>query len=259
MDSPANCGRCGFAVAQGAAFCTNCGASVSGSTPEEGPRWWQASAKTEADADSPQSPAENKAAWWQGKPTQAKKHESDTSGTRQGDSSAGAMGTPPGAPRQPQRVRFSRTRSVGAFVAVALTALLVGSGIYLGLSVGEPDDGTYLIVSATSPPDTSILADPDAPIFDESGSLSPDAFRILTIAAVQSGLELYRRDHGFYPEQIDALFPDYAPLGQDGAAMTEVPQGPKGEPLQYSTESGSYSLSMAMENGSAYVVTGGDE
>jgi hypothetical protein len=90
---------------------------------------------------------------------------------------------------------------------------------------------------------------------DSKGSLAPDARRVLTVMALQLSLEEFRQAKGQYPDSLTELFPDYAPLDEQGQPMTSVPTDPQTGDYGYTRQGDTYQLSVTTSKGE-YQVTG---
>ncbi len=114
------------------------------------------------------------------------------------------------------------------------------------------DTGAAVVLTSPPPQPPAGLADPSTPAWQPSTGFTPDAVRVLTVAALQVSLEHYRAQHGAYPTSLTALFPADAPIGQDGKPMTAPP--PAADGYRYAGGGSTYRLSVVLASGQAYVV-----
>ena len=108
-------------------------------------------------------------------------------------------------------------------------------------------------VALTSPPASrgpAGLADPSTPAYQTGSGFTPDAVRVLNVTVLRLSLEQYRAAHGSYPANLSGLFPDYAPMGRDGAPMASPP--PTADGYTYSASETGYTLSVRLESGQSY-------
>lgn len=109
-------------------------------------------------------------------------------------------------------------------------------------------------VTLTSPPPQPAggLADPSTPAYAAGSGFTPDAVKVLMVTSVRIGLERYRAATGSYPASLDALFPTYAPIGQDGKPMSGPPAAADG--YAYTGGGTGYQLSVRLASGMKYQV-----
>lgn len=118
---------------------------------------------------------------------------------------------------------------------------------------GTPLSSGLVVLTSPPPQPPDGLADPSTPAYDPSTGFTPDAVRVLTVLSIQVALEGYREGRGAYPDALAALFPDFAPIGPDHQPMTGPPAASDG--YAYTLDaSTSYTLSVVLESGQAYVV-----
>jgi hypothetical protein len=110
------------------------------------------------------------------------------------------------------------------------------------------------ILTSPPPPPEAGLVDPNTPAYAPATGFTPDAVKVLTVASLQIGLERYRAALGSYPASLDALFPSYAPIGQDGRPMSGPPAAADG--YAYAGGGSSYRLSVPLASGLTYQVEG---
>ena len=103
------------------------------------------------------------------------------------------------------------------------------------------------VLTSPPPPPAAGLADPNTPAYAPGTGFTPDAVKVLTIASLQIGLERYRAALGSYPRSLDALFPSYAPIGQDGRPMSGPPAAADG--YAYTGGGSHYRLSVLLASG----------
>lgn len=107
-----------------------------------------------------------------------------------------------------------------------------------------------------SPFPTNLFAHPNEPAYEKGKGFAPDAQRVLDITALQISLEKYYVAKGQYPQSLDNLFPDFAPVA-NGQAMTAPPQDPEThEPYAYTLASDGtdYQLTATLASGEKYSV-----
>ena len=76
----------------------------------------------------------------------------------------------------------------------------------------------------TRAPDAGLLTRSDAVPLTAAG-LDPDAQRVIDVTSLQLSLERYRVAWGGYPDALDRLFPDFAPV-ENGHALAAPPVDP---------------------------------
>lgn len=159
----------------------------------------------------------------------------------------GIRGVPDRTPEGLRRSRNPPRRRWWLLVVVITTSVLVT--VAVGACSGQPAKTTFAPATAAS-----ARVEQNLPAYEPSTGFEPDAARILTVTSIRISLEEYRAANGAYPASLDALFPSFAPLGQNGQAMTAPP--PVSDGYAYvQTGTTSYTLSVQLSNGQTYSVT----
>ncbi len=148
---------------------------------------------------------------------------------------------------------------VAALAVVSVAAVAVLRGRSAGAPAGVPFGARAIPVDPSASPaplspvspgsDSRLLARPgDAPL--TGAGLDPDAQRVVDVTGLQLSLERYRLAWGAYPDALDRLFPDFAPV-QNGRKLAAVPVDPiSHQPYGYRLLStNAYEISATMSTG----------
>jgi hypothetical protein len=129
-----------------------------------------------------------------------------------------------------------------------------GSGLPIDKSTPSTSGGlTLYALTSPVPPPYPVNASPGAhpAILPSGGGLTPDAIKVLTIAALQVSLADYRTSTGAYPPTLVALYPGSEPLGAGGQP---IPQSGLADYSYSMTGSSGYTLSASISDGTTYTV-----
>lgn len=148
-------------------------------------------------------------------------------------------------------------RDLAPLVTMLLAVLLAASGCGAG-SHAQPSNGaaqpsTRLVLTSPPPQPPAGLADPDTPAYDPDTGFTPDAKRVLTVISLQLSLERYKSVQGSYPRGLAELFPQYAPLDEEGKPMTAPPT--PAEAYSYEGSSSEFTLSVVLASGQSFSVS----
>lgn len=102
-----------------------------------------------------------------------------------------------------------------------------------------------------------LFTDPHAPIYEPGKGFTPDAQRIIDITTLRIGLEKYQYSKGSYPESLQDILPEFAPM-YGGKPLDFIPTDPdtrRSYDYNVSTDNMSYQLSATLSSGKKYTIS----